>query len=243
MENVIFDPVFSQIVCKWEPILAHCPLFLDIAPEEWPGLFSCLGARLHRYDRGEMPLVEGQPLDRFGLVLSGEVEVAQEDAAGNRHIIGRILPGELYGETLACAGGMHSPVTVTAVSPSEILDIDYSRLASPCGKMCARHTSIIRNLLRILADKNLLLTRKMDVLTRKTIRARVASYLLAEMRRAGYFEFSIPFDRNGLAEYLACDRSALSRELSRLRGDGFLDYGKNRFSVLDAPALAEAASI
>lgn len=243
MENVIFDPVFSRIVCKWESILVHCPLFMEIDPDELPGLFSCLGARLHRYERGEMPLVEGKPLDQFGLVLSGEVEVAQEDAAGNRHIIGRILPGELFGETLACAGGMRSPVTVTAISPSDILDIDYGRLAGPCGNLCARHTSLIRNLLRILAEKNLMLTRKMDVLTRKTIRARVATYLLAEMRRAGYFEFSIPFDRNGLAEYLACDRSALSRELSRLRADGLLDYGRNRFSVLDASALSEAASI
>ncbi len=243
MENVIFDPIFSRIVCNWEPILIDCPLFFEIDPGELPGLFSCLGVRLRRYERGEMPLMEGKPLDRFGLVLSGEVEVAQEDAAGNRHIIGRLLPGELFGETLACMGGMRSPVTVTAISPSEILDIDFGRLSGPCGNLCTRHTSLIRNLLRILAEKNLLLTRKMDVLTRKTIRARVATYLLAEMSRAGYFEFTIPFDRNGLAEYLACDRSALSRELSRLREEGLLDYGRNRFSILDIPALSGAASI
>ncbi len=145
MENVIFDPIFSRIVCNWEPILIDCPLFFEIDPGELPGLFSCLGVRLRRYERGEMPLMEGKPLDRFGLVLSGEVEVAQEDAAGNRHIIGRLLPGELFGETLACMGGMRSPVTVTAISPSAYwisIMADWRDRAGICARATPRSSVI-----------------------------------------------------------------------------------------------------
>lgn len=238
MEKVTYHAQFDAIVCNWREVLRRCPLFEGIGEDETAGLLSCLGASVRRFARGGMPLLEGQELHTIGIVLAGVLEVAQEDAAGNRHIIGRMGPAELFGETVACAGEPVSPVTVIAVEPAEILDVDFRRLIRPCGNLCSRHTSLIANLLRILAGKNILLTRKMDFLTRRTIRGRVAAYLMAEMRRAEYLEFDIPFDRNGMAEYLSCDRSALSRELGRLRADGVLDWHRNRFAVLDARMLA-----
>lgn len=243
MEKVIIEPSFNELVNRWQPVLTQCPLFTEIPPQELSGLLSCLDARIRPYERGDTPLTEGHPAQVFGLVLGGEVEIARTDAAGNRHIIGRVGPGGLFGETFACAGEQPSPVTVTAVAPAVMVEINPDRLSNPCEQACVRHQQIIRNLMRILAEKNLLLTQKMDVLTRRTIRGRIAVYLLAEMRRAEYYEFSIPFDRNELAEYLACDRSALSRELSRLRAEGMLDYVRNRFAVLDPHALAAATAI
>ena len=238
MDHVAMTGVFDEMVRSHRAALRDCPLFEGILEEELAGMFSCLGAAVRRYERGGIPLVEGQRLNAIGIVLSGEVEVASEDAAGNRHIIGRVGPSELYGETIACAGEALSPVTVTAITSTEVLDIDFGRLVRPCGIVCPRHQSLIMNMLRILAEKNILLTRKMDVLTRKSIRGRLAAYLLSEMRRAGYLEFEIPFDRNGLAEYLSCDRSALSRELGHMKNEGMVDYKKNKFAVLDAAALA-----
>ena len=238
MDHVAMTGVFDEMVQSHRAALRDCPLFEGILEKELAGMFSCLGAAVRRYERGGIPLVEGQQLTAIGIVLSGEVEVASEDAAGNRHIIGRVGPSELYGETIACAGEALSPVTVTAITSTEVLDIDFGRLVRPCGIVCPRHQSLIMNMLRILAAKNILLTRKMDVLTRKSIRGRLAAYLLSEMRRAGYLEFEIPFDRNGLAEYLSCDRSALSRELGHMKNEGIVDYKKNLFAVLDAAALA-----
>ena len=229
--------ILDTMVRSHRAALNGCPLFEGIGEPQLAGLLSCLGAAVSRYERGGFPLVEGQKLHTIGIVLSGIVEIAHEDAAGGRHIIGRVGPSELFGETLACAGEARSPVTVTAIVPSEVLDIDFGRLVRPCSIVCPRHQSLITNMLRILAEKNILLTRKMDVLTRKTIRGRFAAYLLSEMQRAGYLEFEIPFDRNGLAEYLSCDRSALSREMGHMKDEGILDYRKNHFAVLDASAL------
>ncbi len=243
MEQIKTEPVFDEMVRRWQSVLSDCPLFAQIPARELSGLLSCLGARMRTCARGRMPLVEGQSAQVFGLVLDGEVEIARTDAAGNRHIIGRVGAGGLYGETFVCAGAQPSPVTVTAVAPAVIVEIHPDRLSNPCAEACVRHQQIIRNLLRILAEKNLVLTQKMDVLTRRTIRSRIAVYLLAEMRRADYYEFTIPFDRSELAEYLSCDRSALSRELSRLRAEGILDYARNRFAVLDPHALADATAI
>ena len=48
----------------------------------------------------------------------------------------------------------------------------------------------------------------------------------------GSLTFSIPFDRQQLADYLGVDRSALSNELSKLRREGLLTTRKNRFSLL-----------
>jgi CRP-like cAMP-binding protein len=218
--------------------LHACPLFAGIPEGELASLFSCLGARVRRFDRGDILLTEGQHLRAVGAVLSGGVEIAHEDAAGNRHILGRIPPSGLFGETMVCAGETRSPVTVTATGPTEVLDVDFARLIHPCGNACPRHQSLISNMLRILAEKNILLTRKLDFISRKTIRGRLAVYLLSEMQQAGYPEFDIPYDRNGLAEYLSCDRSALSRELGNLRDEGIVDYHKNHFAVLDAILLS-----
>jgi len=218
--------------------LRECPLFDGIPDGELASLLDCLGAKIRRFDRGGIPLTEGESLRAVGIVLSGGVEVAREDAAGNRHIIERIGPSGLFGETIVCAGEKRSPVTVTATVPTEILDVDFDRLIHPCGNACSRHRSLISNMLQILAEKNILLTRKLDFLSRKTIRSRLAAYLLSEMQQAGYLEFDIPFDRNGLADYLSCDRSALSRELGNMRDEGVVEYRKNHFAILDAPSLS-----
>ena len=113
---------------------------------------------------------------------------------------------------------MSSPVTVLAAAPCEVLLLSYERLLLSDGSPA--HQRVVQNLVRTISDKYFSLSRRIDLLVMKSLRAKVAAYLLSEAARAHSLTFSIPFSRIQLADYLNCDRSALSRELSTMQKEG-----------------------
>ena len=85
----------------------------------------------------------------------------------------------------------------------------------------------------MLARKNVALNEKLDYLGRRTTREKLSAYLLAEYGRKKSNPFLLDINRNELADYLSVDRSAMSRELSRMREEGLIDYWKNSLKILD----------
>lgn len=210
--------------------LGRTPLFQGIGPDELTELLSCLEAREAFVPRGATALRIGDAPDHIGIVLEGELRIAREDADGQRAILAALWPGDYYGEALACAGVAHSPVSVEAVAPSRVLRLPYENLVRPCRGACASHRVLATNLASIIAKKNLVLQRRMEILERKSIRERVMLYLTGQMPGIGR-PFVVAMNRGEMAAYLAVDRSALSRELGRLREDGILSFEGSRFVV------------
>ena len=52
------------------------------------------------------------------------------------------------------------------------------------------------------------------------------------MVKLGTNSFSVPFDRTSMAEYLGVDRSSLSRELSKMRNEGIIEFRKDKFTII-----------
>ncbi len=213
-------------------ILKSANLFQGIEESDLPPLLSCLSAKTAHYDKGQTVFFGGESPKRFGVVLSGEVQIVQDDYYGNRSILARIGPGNLFGESFACTEIGSLPVGVIATADSELLFIDCRRLATPCAKACAFHGRLIQNMLNIVAMKNIALTQKIEFISKRTTREKLLAYLSAEAKRAGSGRFCIPFSRQELADYLSVERSAMSAELSRLRDDGMLTFHKNEFELL-----------
>ena len=209
--------------------LLRAPLFRGIPREDLPGLLEGLDAREHRYGRGEAVLRRGERADRMGLVLSGTLHIVKEDFWGDRTIVGLARSGEVFGEAYACLGGELLEVTVLADADTEVLFLDPSRALSSDRPGGHRFT---RNLLALLAGRDLALTRKMGHMARRTTRDKLLSYLSAQALQAGRPEFDIPLDRQQLADYLAVDRSAMSAALGKLRDEGVLTFRKNHFRLL-----------
>lgn len=216
-------------------VLQQSPLFAGIAASDLSGMLSCLGARAMRCAKGEVILAEGGPARDVGLLLSGRVQVIRTDYYGNRSIMLNIAPGQLFAESFACVQAAHLPVSVVAVEECEALLLDCRRLLTTCCNACEFHSRIIFNLLQIVAEKNLSLHRKALITGKRTTREKLMTYLLMQAKECGRADFTIPFDRQGLADYLAVDRSGLSAELSKLRQEGILDYYKNSFRLLQVP--------
>ena len=205
------------------------PLFAHIPPENLPGLLECLQAQPRSYEKGQVIFWAGQTVEHVCLVLSGEAQMWQEDILGNRSIISRFGPGQLFGEAYALSGHSVIAGTVAAVQPTELLFIHKSRLLGVrCGGGECYH-QLLENLLVLFAEHSLQLSRKLSCLSRRTLREKLLGYLYTQSRLAGSNRFSIPYSRQELADYLSVDRSALSKELSRMKAEGLLDYHRSDF--------------
>ena len=208
--------------------LAGLPLFSGVAPEDLAPLLSALNGHTRSYGRGAVILPAGEPARQMGLVLAGGVNLENTDAWGSRSILGHAAPGQVFAETYACLPRQPMMVSAVAAEDTRVLFLDVGRLLdSPCPQ----RERFLRNLLAITAEKNLALARRSFHTRDKTIRGRLLSYLSDQAALQGSASFSIPFDRQQLADYLGVDRSALSAELGRLRREGVLTARKNRFSL------------
>ena len=214
------------------PVLQKCPLFRGIDPVELPVLLECLGAKTVTAEKRQTILREGEPARFVGVVLEGGVQILQEDYFGNRSILGLAETGELFGESFACAATDSLPVSVVAARDSVLLLVDCRRVLSPCEKACGFHRTILSNLMQIMARKNLAFHQKLQITSRRTTREKLLAYLSGQAKAKGSAEFTIPYDRQGLADYLGVERSAMSAELSKLQKDGILHTQGSHFQLL-----------
>ena len=216
---------------NFHSIMSQCPLFDGIEMEDLSAMMGCIGGKTATAQKNQSICREGDPATHVGMVLSGAVRLEREDYYGNRSIVAHIGPGELFGETYACAGIKNLPISVVADEDSQVLLMDCRRITTTCSHACAFHSRIIFNLLRVVAGKNLVYDQKIQVTSRRTTREKLMTYLLNQAKLQGSNSFRIPYDRQELADYLEVDRSGLSAEISKLRKEGILESEKNYFTL------------
>ena len=213
-------------------VLAACPLFEGVSRQDMAAMLQCMQARVVDVPKGGAVFRVDGPAEYVGILLSGGVVVLRDDFDGNRAIQAAMRPGDLFGETFACAGVNRLPVSVEADRPSRVLLIRLKQIIETCPSACGFHNRVVLNLLKVLAGKNLMLNRKLEITSRRTTREKLLAYLAAQARAAGSNRFVIPFDRQGLADYLGVDRSALSAEIGKLRREGVIESERSAFTLL-----------
>ncbi len=214
------------------PALACSPLMKDVASEDIIKLLTCLDSQLISFQKGNIILHQDDPARYFGFVLTGSVQVLRGDVQGSHTIIAEFKDGELFGETFACAAVPTLPVNAIAKTDCTVLLLEHARVIRACSRPCIAHSRLILNLLRLTAQKNLLLSRKLEIVMQRTTRDKLIAYLHTQAQHAGSSRFAIPFDRQELADYLGVERSAMSTELNKLKKAGIIDFHKNEFQLL-----------
>ena len=213
-------------------ILSQCPLFAGISQEELKSMLSCLDGRIIQTPKGSPVFLEGEPATFVGVVLSGKVQILRTDFYGNRSVLTVVSPGGLFGEAFACAGVETLPVSAMALENAGVLLLDCRRVLTSCPNACPFHKKLVQNLLRGIAQKNLILTQKIRCMSQKTTQEKLMEFLLEQAKQHGRAEFVIPYDRQALADYLGVERSAMSAEISKLKKAGRIDCSGSRFRVL-----------
>jgi cAMP-binding proteins - catabolite gene activator and regulatory subunit of cAMP-dependent protein kinases len=206
------------------------PLFKEIDYNEFEKMFNCIESRTVKYKKDEVVLMTGDEVIFIGLILSGGVTITKEDSDGNSVILTALGESDLFAEVFACAGIEYSPVTVRTLENSEILLINYKRIITTCASSCEFHSKLVENMLRLIAKKNLILNQKNDILSKRSIREKL--YAFFDIQRGKSKKFTIPYNRDEMARYLCVDRSALSKELCKMRDEGIITFNKNEFQIL-----------
>jgi len=214
-------------------ILAQCVLFQGISPEDREPMLGCLGAKVMSVKKNQFIFQEGDSANFLGIVLTGRVQLVREDYYGNRSIVTSIGPAGIFGESFAYAGVETFPVSVVATEDSTVIVIDSCRVTLTCSNACAFHGKMIENMLRVIATKNLMLDQKIEITSKRTTREKLMAYLMNQAKLQGSDTFTIPYDRQALADYLEVDRSAMSSEISKLRRDGIIDCDRSTFRLLN----------
>lgn len=220
--------------------LLRCPLFARFAPDEAFALLAPLGAAERRYERGAALWRMGDTVSACAVILSGSVRAESLSSTGERSITAIHGAGALVGDVLMATRNGKSPVDVIAVQSTNALFLPY-RAVMVSHADGAEH--LRENLLGEIAAKYWRLRRRTEYLARHSLRARIAAFLLDAAADAGGNTFSLGMRREDLAGYLGVNRSALCRELSRLRTEGWIDCCRDSVQLLNTAALAQSADV
>ena len=219
------------------PVLRKARLFSGLNEDEILAALPCLGARERRYDVGERLLNAGDVTSHVFVMLEGQINIIREDWWGNRSIVSIDGPSDSFAEAYACPPGSRLTVSVVATRKVRVLTFEIRAIMEICRASCPFHNRLMQNLVSTIAEQNLRLNDMLSFVTRRTTREKLLAYLGAESQRQGSRSFTIPFDRQQLADFLSVNRSAVSTELGKLRKDGIIDFDRSHFTLLDSNPL------
>ena len=213
-------------------ILKKTQLFEGVSSEEISSMLSCLGARFNDYKKGEYIFSQGQRINEIVVLLKGNLHIQNDDYWGNRSILGQIAVGEMFGEAYATPDSGPILNDVVAVEDSSVVFFDVNRIITTCSSACRFHSMVVQNMFFSISEKNRKLVQKMGHISKRSTREKLISYLSLEAKKQNSSSFTIPFNRQQLADFLSVDRSAMSNELCKMRDEGLIEFKKNSFTLL-----------
>lgn len=217
---------------KYISILQRSQLFAGVGEANIEAMLDCLSANLRDYKKGEYVLREGERVDNVMLLASGSLNIQKDDFWGNRSIVNHISAGEMFGEAYIAPESGPLLNDVIALEDSDIMFFDFRKILTVCSSACRFHTNVVQNLFFAISEKNRQLVQKLGHMSKRTTRDKLISYLSEQAKRGGSSTFSIPFNRQQLADFLCVDRSAMSNELCKMRDEGLLTFERSRFTLI-----------
>lgn len=217
---------------KYIPILKKTQLFVGISENEIEPMLNCLQAEVKCYKKGEYVLSHGDSLSCIPILVEGCLHVQKDDYWGNRSIVNVVEVGDMFGEAYAVSESAKVLNDVLTVEDCSVIFFDVKRVITVCSSACRFHSMVVRNLFFAISEKNRRLVQKIGHMSQRTTREKLISYLSEEAIKQQSSTFSIPFNRQQLADFLCVDRSAMSNELCKLRNEGLIKFERKQFTLL-----------
>ena len=227
-------------VKMYTPNYMEIPLFQGLDREEINEVLQKFHGLIKHFPKSDYIYLAGDCVENLCVVLEGTVQMIKEDIWGEKSIIANLGAGSVFAENFLGQLGDRSSVSYFVASDSEVLMLPLGRTLFDTNTSSKASQRLMCNIVSILADNNTRLIEKTEILCKKTLRSKILAYLDQEARNHGCRSFTIPFNRTDLANYLDADRSALTRELARMKEEGLIDFTKNSFELL-TPAHGDNA--
>ena len=197
-------------------------IFQDITNEEVESMIHCFRMRRAWFEPGEIICIYGESAGEVGVLVRGQAALVRFDYAGTRTILEQLEAGSVFGEALAFTPELGDCVEVVSAGRSEVLFMEYAHLMKRCRKACAHHSKLVQNMFRLVTEQTRRLSRRVEVLSRRSIREKLQCYFRLCRLEAGSDKFTLPFTLSALADYISTDRSAMMRELKKMRDEGLV---------------------
>ncbi|MBQ8604444.1 MAG: Crp/Fnr family transcriptional regulator [Oscillospiraceae bacterium] len=204
-------------------------LFSGLSDQRIQAVLDSTGYTQKKYSAGDIIVHQGDAVHNIGIVTAGSATGKKYTANGEEIVVSVLTENKIFGDVLSGADGFASPVTVQARTDCTVLFINYEKLLYSPHPQAHR---ILQNMIQNISLKYFAQNKRMEILMMKSVRSKVTAYLEWQRSAKGSRSFSIDMDRQLMADFLGVERSALSRELSRMKKDGLIDYHKNSFVLL-----------
>ena len=214
--------------------LEHSPLFQGISYEEYRRLLTCFQAVQKTFRPEELIYDFSSPQsDAVGIVERGGAVLIRIDEEGVSTVMEELGPGGVFGRTLAFSTSSRDSMEVVCRTVCDVLFIDYAHILKRCEHACSHHSVLVQNMLQLMSQKAQALSQRVDVLSRRSIREKLLCYFRQLSEEAGSAAVTLPFSLSTLADYIATDRSAMMREMKRLREEGVIRSDGRRITLLE----------
>ena len=206
-------------------------IFHDISDEDVDAMIQCFRMRRARFEAGRTICVYGECRGEVGVLLRGRAELVRFDQEGKRTILEQLESGGVFGEELTFVPALGDCVEVVSGGDCEVLFMEYAHIMKRCEKACAHHSKLVRNMFRLVAEQVRRLSCRVEVLSRRSIREKLQCYFRLCRLEADSDVFQIPFTLSALADYISADRSAMMRELKRMKEEGLVEMDGRRVTL------------
>lgn len=216
---------------KYTEILSRSTLFRGLNDSDITSLIEYLGAYTVSFKRGEYVHYTGEQISRCGIIISGELQAQNVSYDGHINVSAVHHSSDVFGDILMSSDNAKSPVDVVAVKDSVVLFIPFARIMVDGGSIQGLYRFRM-NLLNEISEKYFSLRKKISYLSAPSLREKIILFLLDRRDIAGKNSFTVSLSREQMANLLGVNRSALSRELSRMKEEGMIDFEKGKFEIL-----------
>lgn len=201
--------------------------FADINSSGIAQLRGCLFSSAKTYKKNEIIIHLEDSDETFAVVDSGTVHLMRIDVNGNKSIIDYYEGGDVFGKKLAPSSQMDTYYFI-AKETCSICFINFRKLLSKCDNNCEKHTVLLNNLLMITLQKSQI---HLDVLSQRSIRQKLLTFFNYLSVHADSESFALPLSLSDLADYLSVDRSAMMREIKKLKNEQIIMQKNNRITL------------
>ena len=217
--------------------ISKCALFSYINEENIGEMIKCLNPKITFYKRNDYIMLAGDRLESIGIMLNGAAIVIKENADGNRIILKKLDIGDTFGEMIVFSKNSHWPATVVATENCSICFLTREKIVGECDLVCPWHSKLIQNMLRIISDRALMLNKKVEYLSIKSMRGKISRFLFEQYQINQKTSFSLPMNRSELADFLNVSRPSMSREMCEMRDEGIINFHKENMEILNLSVL------
>ncbi len=207
-------------------------LFKGVSCEECDKMLNCFKSEKRSYSTGEMICDYADTEKYVGIVTTGSVNIIRTDENGNKSLLEHLGENGIFGKYIAYAAAAGDGIYVECDTPCEIVFIGSDHITKRCKNACECHSRVVENMFDIVTKKSVELSRHLYVLSSRTTRDKLLSYFRLMSEQNGSSIFELPFSTTALAEYLCVDRSAMTRELKKLKAEGIIAMDKRIVRLL-----------